>query len=209
MAQRRAALVGMRAAAGRPSSTLEGDFRAACRELPEPSVLELGTLQAVPGVSTLHRDWVPHAAEYLGTDIQAGPDVDVVADAHRLSQVTGTERFDVILSASTFEHFKYPWLAAHEVLRTLRVGGLLFVQTHQTFPLHGYPADFFRFSREALAALFGTRMGFEVRATHYDFPARVYARRVHDTQLHPAFLNVTLWGRKHAPTPDEYRFDLD
>ena len=86
--------------------------------------------------------------------------------------MVGAERFDVILSASTFEHLKYPGLAAHELLKTLTVGGLLFVQTHQSFPLHGYPSDYFRFSREALASLFGTTMGFEVVATGYDFPAR-------------------------------------
>ena len=133
-------------------------------------MLELGTLQSVPGRSTMHRDWVPHASEFLGTDIEAGPDVDVVADLHRLSDVVGSERFDVIISASTFEHLKYPTLAAHELMKALKVGGQIYVQTHQSFPLHGYPNDYFRFSQDALASLFGTRMGFEVIATNYDFP---------------------------------------
>jgi hypothetical protein len=157
----------------------------------------------------MHRDWVPHAREFLGTDIEPGADVDVVADAHRLVNAVGTERFDVIVSCSTFEHLKYPSLAAHELLRTLKVGGALFVQTHQSFPLHGYPADYYRFSREGLASLFGTTMGFDVRATNYDFPAQVVARRSDDSHLFPAFLNTTLWGVKRAPTPDQYRYELD
>ena len=193
---------------GEPSSDLEQRFIARCAELPSPSVLELGTLQSVPGRSTLHRDWVPHAAEFLGNDIQAGPDVDIVADLHRLSEVVGTERFDVILSASTFEHLKYPTLAAHELMKALKVGGLLYIQTHQSFPLHGYPNDYFRFSQDALASLFGTNMGFEVVATNYDFPVRLYSRRVIGTEHMPAFLNTTLWGEKRAPTPDEYRYEL-
>jgi hypothetical protein len=206
--RRRLALAGVPRSAGEAGGELEAAFRARCAELREPRVLELGTRQAVAGVSTMHRDWVPHAAEFLGTDIEGGADVDVVADVHTLSEVVGAERFDVILSASTFEHLKYPGLAAHELLRTLTVGGLLFVQTHQSFPLHGYPSDYFRFSREALASLFGTTMGFEVLATGYDFPAQVYARRTADTHRHPAFLNTTLWGVKRAPTPADYRFEL-
>ena len=60
-------------------------------------------------------------------------------------------------------------------------------------------------------ALFGanlTVMGFEVIATDYEFPARVYAREAHDTQLHPAWLNTVLVGRKSGPTPDEYVYEL-
>ena len=41
----------------------------------------------------MHRDWVPHAAESLGTDLLPGADVDVVADAHTLSSTFGGERF--------------------------------------------------------------------------------------------------------------------
>jgi Methyltransferase domain len=193
---------------GEPSCDLQHHFIARCAELPAPVVLELGTLQSVPGRSTMHRDWVPHAAEFLGTDVQAGADVDVVADLHRLTDVVGRERFDVILSCSTFEHLKYPTLVAHELMKALKVGGLLYIQTHQSFPLHGYPNDYFRFSQDALASLFGTQMGFDVVATNYDFPARIYSRRVPGSEFHPAFLNTILWGEKRAPTPDEYRYEL-
>jgi hypothetical protein len=206
--RRGAVLAGTPRTEGDPGSDIEQRFIARCAQLDSPSVLELGTLQSVAGRSTMHRDWVPHASEFLGTDIEAGADVDVVADLHRLTDVVGEERFDVILSASTFEHLKYPTLAAHELMKALRVGGQLFVQTHQSFPLHGYPNDYFRFSQDALASLFGTEMGFEVLATNYDFPVRLYSRRVAATQHMPAFLNTTLWGEKRAPTPAEYRYEL-
>jgi hypothetical protein len=192
-----------------PSSQEEQRFIARCLELSSPSVLELGSLQSVAGRSTLHRDWVPHAGEFLGTDIQEGPDVDIVADLHRLSDVVGPERFDVIISASTFEHLKYPTVAAHELMKALTVGGLLFIQTHQSFPLHGYPNDYFRFSQDALASLFGTQMGFEIVGTDYDFPVRLFARRFPNTEYMPAYLNTTLWGIKRAPTPAEYRYELE
>ena len=202
------ALAGVPRSAGRDDSVLKRDFLARGRQLEGPSVLELGTKQSIQGRSTMHRDWVPHAHEFLGTDIEDGADVDVVADVHRLSSVVGRERFDVILSCSTFEHLKYPTLAAHEVMKALKVGGLLFVQTHQSFPLHGYPSDYFRFSREALASLFGAEMGFEVIATEYNFPASIYSRRLPGSHVHPAFLNTVLSGEKRAPTPEEYRHEL-
>jgi hypothetical protein len=202
------ALAGTPRSAARASSDLEERFRARCRELDSPSVLELGTKQSIHGRSTMHRDWVPHASEFLGTDLEDGADVDIVADVHRLSEAVGRERFDVILSCATFEHIKYPSLAAHEVMKALKVGGLLYVMTVQSFPLHAYPSDYFRFSQEALASLFGTQMGLDVVATNYDFPVRLYARRVPGLQRFPAFLNTTLWGEKRAPTPDEYRYEL-
>ena len=50
-------------------------------------------------------------------------------------------------------------------------------------------------------------MGFEVVETNNDFPIRLYSRRVPGLQLLPAYLNTTLWGRKLAPTPAEYRYE--
>jgi hypothetical protein len=190
-------------------SPLASEFRARCQRFEAPSVLELGTRQSTPGRSTMHRDWVPHAAEFLGTDIQRGADVDVVADAHTLSSTFGSERFDAIISCSTFEHIKYPILAAHELMKTLKVGGLLYLQTHQTFALHGYPHDYCRFSREALAALFPAAMGFRVIATDHEFPARIYSRRVADQHLHPAWLNSLLIGTKVAATPGAFAYELE
>lgn len=146
------------------NSLLES-FLVRCHALNAPRVLELGTKRSIASRSTRHDTWVPHASEYLDTDFASGLDVDIVADVHRLTAVTGEEQFDIIISCSTFEHFKYPHRAAHEVMKALRVGGLLFIQTHQSFPLHAHPYDYFRFSREALAGLFGTQMGFRVLAT--------------------------------------------
>jgi SAM-dependent methyltransferase len=182
-------------------------FIERCQLVPAPRVLELGTMRSIPDRSTKHDAWIPHAAEYLGTDIALG--VDLVADIHKLADTLGDESFDIIISCSSFEHFKYPHLAAHQVMRTLRVGGLLFIQTHQTFPLHAFPYDYFRFSREALAGMFGTRMGFNVISTDYEFPAQVVSDVDPIARLNPAFLNVRLLGEKTAHTPESYIYELD
>jgi SAM-dependent methyltransferase len=184
-------------------------FVELCQALPAPAVLELGTRRVPERPSTCRTAWVPHARTYLGTDLHPGLDVDLVADVHWLADQLGEERFDAIISCSTFEHLKYPHLAAHQIMRTLRVGGIVFVQTHQSFPLHAHPYDYFRFSREALAGLFGTRMGFQVLATDYEFPAQIHADRDPAARHHPAFLNVRLVGQKQAPTPRHFIYKFD
>ncbi|MBI4954614.1 MAG: methyltransferase domain-containing protein [Myxococcales bacterium] len=105
------------------------EFRARLTAMPSPRVLEVGARRLDGGASsTLRRAWAPHAREYLGTDVQAGLDVDFVADLHELSRTAGIEAFDAIVSCSTFEHLKYPQLAAHEIMKTLKIGGLLYIQ---------------------------------------------------------------------------------
>ncbi|MCC6521934.1 MAG: hypothetical protein IT373_04675 [Polyangiaceae bacterium] len=59
------------------------------------------------------------------------------------------------------------------------------------------------------AALFGTRMGFEVHCTNYDFRAAIWARETPRQQVHPAFLNSNLFGIKTAATPAEYVYELE
>jgi SAM-dependent methyltransferase len=185
------------------------DFLNRCRAMQSPRVLELGTKRSIATRSTRRDDWVPNAAEYLGSDIEAGVDVDIVADVHRLTEVVGEEQFDIIISCSTFEHLKYPHLAAHEIMKALKIGGLAFIHTHHTFPLHNYPYDYFRFSREALAGLFGETMGFRVLGADYEYPARIFARHDHHTTGGAAFLYVRLYGEKTARTPHEYQYEYD
>ena len=173
--------------------------------MPAPRILELGA-RRVPGcASSLHRHWAPHASEFLGSDYQEGEDVDVVADVHALSEAFGANRFDAIICCSTFEHIKYPWIAAVEVARCLRMGGAVFVQTHQSYPLHGAPFDYWRFSSECLANLFNEEIGMSTVAACHEFPAQIHAHRDHGAleQL-PAFLNSCLCSVKVAETPAEW-----
>lgn len=183
-------------------------FLAHCRKLEKPRVLELGTKRMYENRKTKHDEWIPHAKEFLGFDIQNGIDVDIVGDVHRLSKIVGEEQFDVVISCSSFEHFKYPHLAAHEILKTLKIGGVLFIQTHQSYPLHAAPNDYFRFSREALQSLFGTNMGFRVIATDYEFPVRIFSPES-PVFLMKSYMNVRLFGEKIAPTPTEYLYELE
>lgn len=191
-----------------PNLLLE-NFKQCAAQMQSPSVMELGVRRLYPDVKTMHDEWIPNAGEFLGSDIENGLDVDIVADVHTLSKTVGEERFDIIISCSSFEHFKYPHLAAHEIMKSLKIGGLLFIQTHQTYPVHGAPYDYFRFSREALAGLFGTQMGFNVIDTVYEFPAQIYTPQVPNTGGEAAFINTCLLGAKTGKTPLDYIYEFD
>jgi hypothetical protein len=135
-----------------------------------------------------------------------GIDVDIIGDVYGLSKKAGMESFDVIISCATFESYKYPHLAAHEILKTLTINGVLFVQTHQSYILKN-PPDYFRFTKEGLISLFGTQNGFLVVDANYEFPARIVSERVPEISSMDAYLNTTMWGRKTQKTPRKYIYD--
>jgi hypothetical protein len=101
-------------------------------------------------------------AEYIGFDYYPGKNVDVVGDAHRLSSYfQAGEKFDIIYSSACFEHFAMPWVVAVEIAKLLKVGGILFVETHFAFSSHERPWHFFHFTDMALRVLFSPALGFE------------------------------------------------
>lgn len=183
------------------------DFLNRSKMINSPRVLELGTKRSGKE-STTHECWVPNASEFIRSDYQQGLDVDVIADIHKLSDVFGVESFDIIISCSTFEHIKYPHLAAHEIIKTLKKGGILFLQTHQTFPLHSFPYDYFRFTIDGIQSLFGTKMGFDILKCEYEFPSIIHSEVFEYGFCTESFLNVLLFGEKVSQTPLEYIYEL-
>ena len=185
-------------------------FHAAARRLDaEGRVLEVGTKQAVAGVSTHSHGLFPHVSRnrYTMVDIAPGADVDIVADLHALP-ADWTASYDAFLASAVFEHLQRPWIAAQEVFRILAPGGGCFVSTHQTFPLHGYPSDYFRFSKEALALLFEdagfdiVHVGYEHRAKIVPPPMIVPSQQVENwNAAWPSFLVVNLFAVKPGPAP--------
>lgn len=98
---------------------------------------------------------------YVGSDLRPGTNVDIAGDAHHLSDFVD-EKFDYIFSFSTFEHFMMPWKVSLEMNKILRVGGKVFSHSHQSWPVHDEPWDYFRFSHESWKGLFSVHSGFKV-----------------------------------------------
>ena len=140
---------------------------------PTAMVLEVGTKRADEAGFTHWFAAFPQVPRqnYVMADIAAGLDVDIVADLHRLPP-DWSQRFDVFIASAVFEHLERPWIAAQEAARVLKSGGLCYVATHQTFPLHGYPSDFFRFSKEALELLF-VDAGLRILDVAYEHRTRI------------------------------------
>ena len=122
-------------------------------------ILEIGSRE-VTGKSTARKEF--SNAKYIGFDFYQGDNVDVVGDAHKLSSYfEGEEKFDIIYSSACFEHFAMPWLVATEISKVLKVGGIVFVETHFSYSSHERPWHFFQFSDMALRTLFSKALGFE------------------------------------------------
>lgn len=162
---------------------------------PPEVVLELGTLRWEADRPTHHKEWRPDA-EWTLSDVAAGTDVDVVADAHDLVPFDD-EAFDSAVAVSVWEHLRRPWTAAHALARVVRPGGSIYVATHQTFPIHGYPDDYFRFSDKALALIFEDA-GFDTVGVGYSYRCHIKPPPA-VTRWNPgaeSWLNVDYFGIK-------------
>jgi len=177
-------------------SEVVSKFQKELSNLHSPKVLELGTLQWNPGVSTHHGDWLPADAAFVKSDVEAGGDVDVVADAHDLNPFED-EEFDVFMAHSVWEHLRKPWIAAQAAHRVLKPGGILFIDTHFVFPLHGYPSDYCRWTTEGLLGLFDEPEWAD-RIAGYSYPTSIKKPpeiKVWN-ELAPCFLNVSIFARR-------------
>ena len=176
-------------------------------------ILELGTKRSKDDSPTNKKNLFLgiNNVEYIMTDYQSGIDVDIVCDLHKIDGIFDTESFDLILSCSTFEHLKYPQLCSHNLMKILKIGGKIVIQTHQTYPLHGYKYDYFRFSREALKSIFSKKMNFSTVTSYFTHNCVIIP---HDNvngwnNVAESYLNVFYIGEKNNKTPKEYIYDID
>ncbi|WP_048707995.1 methyltransferase domain-containing protein [Microvirga massiliensis] len=176
----------------------EAEFRDWLQGLQAPTVVELGTRRTETGIPTVRRHWAGADATYIAADFMAGPDVDVVADAERLSETFAAGSVDAVIACSVFEHIQRPWLAAAEIGKVLKPGGRVYVQTHFAFPLHAYPHDYWRFSREALETLFAEDHGFVKRTSFYQFPCSILSEQDPVGIGLKSYLNVGIVAEKGA-----------
>lgn len=140
---------------------LFGNFYSMLEQLPHGRILDVG------GRARSGRD---RSGEVPGQkavvlDILPGPNVDVVGDAHCLSQLFPAQYFGGFMSIAVFEHLAMPWKVAVEINRVLKTGGIGFVLSHQALGMHDAPWDFWRFSDQAWRSLFNKFTGFEILGT--------------------------------------------
>lgn len=92
-------------------------------------------------------------AHAVGIDMLEGPGVDRVLDMEEpLPADFG--RFAHVECCSVLEHSKRPWLLAANVEEALERGGTLYLSAPWVWRVHEYPGDYYRFSDQAVRALF-------------------------------------------------------
>lgn len=92
-------------------------------------------------------------------DIEKGPGVDVIGDAHKLS--FRNKSYDVIAFFMVLEHLHAPDVALRECQRVLKPGGLLLLTTVQYWHKHNWPKDYYRFTKDGLQHL-GDKAGLKI-----------------------------------------------
>lgn len=188
-----------------PYHAVLGQFIELSKQASAPAILEIGS-RNVTGVT--RKSLFPHAGEYVGVDILAGAGVDVVGDAHKLSQSCPAEHFDFVFSISVFEHLLFPWKAVLEINQVMKTGGLLYLSTHPAWPPHEWPWDFWRFPCNGFHALFNKYTGFEIVTLTEGLPSRLYSlvddAPTRGNYLYPLHQGVALIAKKTGP----YRSDL-
>ncbi len=186
-----------------PDATEATNSFIAAMHARDGTVLEIGARVFTGGPV----GWRPHfepGCRYIGSDIHPGPNIDVVADVHALTENVAPASMDGIFSVAVLEHLAAPWLAAVEINRALKLGGETLHATHQTWPVHDMPNDFFRMSDQALRFLFGPATGFEVIECGMAHPVSILPPRGMrkpgwvEMPLFPGYAQSYIWARKTA-----------
>ena len=163
-----------------------------------PAVLHLGSRRLSADSCPASRLF-PNARRIVGIDLTPGDGVNVLGDIHLLPEVLEEEDpFDIVYSDAVLEHLEYPRVAAVAINAVLLEGGYTFHITHQGFPLHEFPKDYWRFSTDALESLFSPAAGFRTEAASFSNPQRqvTWDGKVCPWTNLPVFVHSMILARK-------------
>lgn len=114
-------------------------------------VLEVGSRMTIPDAWWIvNRDLAK--GQWLGIDMQEGPGVDQVVDIHKPPE-EWKGRFSGVLCSEVLEHVARPWLALPKLREIIKPDGWIVVTTLTSFPIHGFPDDYYRYTPSGLKLL--------------------------------------------------------
>ena len=180
-------------------------FLEKAKELGDCRILEVGSRNSLVKSHF-------NMGKYTGFDIRSGEAVDVVGDVHHLSQNLKHDYYDIVLSISAFEHFAMPWKAVLEINTVMKIGGLLFVATHPTWPAHDLPWDFWRYSKEAFKVLLNQKTGFKILHCSEGIPASIipfgYEPSIINLHKQPTHLGISVIAKKIGPSASNLTWNM-
>ena len=124
-------------------------FLARCRAFPDPRVLIVGGGGRGSGTGALY---AARDIRRVGTDVYASPDVEIIADGHRLPFADSS--FHGVWVQAVLEHVVAPDRVVAEIARVLVAGGLVYAETPFLQPVHERAYDFTRYTRSGHRWLF-------------------------------------------------------
>lgn len=138
-------------------------------------------------------------------DIDKNRKPDMIVDVHHM-EVFADNTFDCILCTEVLEHCYAPWIAADEMFRVLKPGGILLLSTRFVYPLHDTPYDYYRFTKYGLKMLFNNYRILELReeAAPEETMGVLYQRLAFQTKTKLPFLRLwwflvaEVYGRKQT-----------
>lgn len=127
--------------------TVRGNIKNYLRgkaDLLKPCILEVGSRMHDSNAWWVdNRDLAPNM-DWWGIDMQEGDNVDSVEDIHATS--FNNDMFGSILCSEVLEHVRKPYVAITEMHRILKPDGWIIITTLFSFPIHGFPDDYWRFT---------------------------------------------------------------
>lgn len=132
-------------------------------------VLDVGSRRILTNHRT-HRDLLTeHDCDYVGADVVAGNNVDIVMTKPYRIPVKSNS-FDVVMSSQAFEHIPFPWASFLEMSRIVRPGGFIFLTSPSRGHRHG-TTDCWRYYPDSMRA-FAAFARMNLREMYVDMPPR-------------------------------------
>jgi SAM-dependent methyltransferase len=91
--------------------------------------------------------------DYIGIDMESGPNVGQVVNTPYHWPEFATDSFDLIISGQAFEHNEFFWLTMEEIARVLKPGGKVCLIAPNGFIEHRFPVDCYRFFSDGMIAM--------------------------------------------------------
>lgn len=91
--------------------------------------------------------------KYVGMDMTAGKNVDIILKNPYHWRCVGTDSLDVLISGQAFEHIEFFWITMLEVSRVLKSGGLCCIIAPSGGTEHRFPVDCWRFFPDGFNAM--------------------------------------------------------
>jgi len=117
------------------------------------TIVDLGS-QCVVGQEDTYRKFFKHKSiDYVGVDMVAGHNVDIVLSTPYDWKEISDDYCDVLICGQVFEHIEFPWVTIKEISRIVKPDGLICIIVPSMQELHRYPVNTYNYFADGMLAL--------------------------------------------------------